>query len=196
MEDSLDDGILVIQLSNGEKDLLAKMLSSFASNNWVYDNSIPLEQEDMNIFSAMSIHTKELFLSELVAGKNGYNCSGPYQTMVAGHERVKEIMQWKCCNRDKAKVNCKAHFRITKKGKWSSAHHSPSCLQTQKIIDLRILKQKIGDDLWSDALNHVAVVRRVNASQDQCFKEFKTYIKGMYSVLLGTSYHIMVRCTI
>jgi len=178
MEESLDDGVLVIKLSAVENELLGNILSMLARNKWVYDDSVTLDLKDQNTLKSMSTHSRELFLSELVAGKNGYNCSGPFQTMVIGHDRSKEIMRWRCSNRDKKGVSCSAFFQISKKGLWSGAHHCCSCLETLKIIDLRILRQKIGEDLWNDAISNVAEIRRINATQDECFKTFRRYIRG------------------
>ena len=110
-------------------------------------------------------------------------------------------MKFKCTTRDRRPAkgsedeqnpnyNCNGNFCLNKKGIFVFKDHSEECLQTQKLYDINLLKQKIGLDLWSRAISHVTCIRKINASQDECFKSFKNYIKGISFTIIYYQYDL------
>jgi len=175
LSDDVDDDskVLVCSLTPNENTLLKDLLSKLKETNWIPPLGDYMSGEEKTLLQNMNLLNRELFLIQLVSGQHGYNSNSPFQTLVKGHERKKEIFKWKCINRDKSNIRCPAIFQLTKKGLWTFEHHNLCCLQTEKVIDIRVLKQRLGTELWKAALNHVAVVRKTNCTQDQCFVAFK-----------------------
>ena len=80
--------IIIVTLSDKEKSLLKKILEIFLQNQWRLIIKT-LEKEDNKILSNMNVSVKELWLSQLVTGLEGYNANSPFQSFVAAHERTK-----------------------------------------------------------------------------------------------------------
>ena len=82
--------IIIVTLSDKEKSLMKKISDIFLQNQWRPSiDSLALEREDNKILSNMNVSVKELWLSQLVTGLEGYNANSPFQSFVAAHERTK-----------------------------------------------------------------------------------------------------------
>ena len=147
----------------------------------------------------MNVSVKELWLSQLVTGLEGYYANFPFQSMVAAHERSKDIMKFNRTNRDKGRekgsedeqnLKCNSNFCLTRKGIFVFKDHSEKCLQTQKLYDINLLKQKLGLDLWSSAISHVTCIRKINASN-----HLKIILKVSLSLLFTINMIFMARYT-
>ena len=182
MIDTSED-FIIVTLSDNEKSLLKKILEIFLQNQWKpSQNNLNLEMEDKKILQSMNVSVIELWLSQLVTGPESHNANSPFQSMVAAHKRSKEIMTFKCTYRDNYLQFCDCYVCVTKKEIFVFKNHSEECLKTEKLYDINLLQQKIGNDLWSSAISHVTCICKINASQDDCFKSFKDYIKGTITI--------------
>ena len=69
--------VFIVTLTDKEKSLLKKIMEIFLQNQWKpSQDNFNFEMEDRKILQSMHVSSKELLLTQLEAGPEGYGCHG------------------------------------------------------------------------------------------------------------------------